>query len=79
MVSAMTYTEEEITMAKKCIINKWDYPPPYFFNKYFKRYESNEMEEESKEKNDKKKEKNILIGLHQRTLYSTNRRRLIQI
>ena len=58
MVSTMTYTEEEITMAKKCILNHWNYPPPDFFNKYFKRYENDE-EEESKEKNDKKKKKKI--------------------
>ena len=55
----MSYTEEEITMAKKCILNNWNYPPPDFFNKYFKKYEMNELEEESKEKNDKKKKKKI--------------------
>ena len=59
MVSAMTYTEEEINMAKRCLINNWNYPPPDFFNKYFKRYENNEIEEESKEKNEKKKKKKI--------------------
>ena len=59
MISAMSYTEEEITMAKKCILNNWNYPPPDFFNKYFKKYEMNELEEESKEKNDKKKKKKI--------------------
>ena len=59
MVSAMTYTEEEINMAKKCILNHWNFPPPDFFNKYFKKYEEDEIEEEAKEKNEKKKKKKI--------------------
>ena len=55
--SVMTYTEDEINMAKKCILNKWSYPPPDFFNKYFKRYEKNDIDEESKEKTSRKKKK----------------------
>ena len=27
------YTDEEIFMAKKCILNGWDFPPPNFFEK----------------------------------------------
>jgi hypothetical protein len=26
------YTDEEIYMAKKCILNKWEFPPPSFFD-----------------------------------------------
>ena len=57
MASPMSYTEEEINMAKKCILNDWNYPPPDFFNKYFQKYENDEIEEESKEKEKKKKKK----------------------
>ena len=47
------YNEEEIYMAKKCILNNWKYPPPEFFNNYFKKYEI--LEEKSSKKNKKKK------------------------
>ena len=59
--NGISFTEDEIYMAKKCILNKWNYPPPEFFNKYFKRYElnENEIEEETKEKSEKKKKKKI--------------------
>ena len=59
--SGMPFSEDEIYMAKKCILNNWNYPPPEFFNKYFRKYEinNNDIEEESKEKNGKKKKKKI--------------------
>ena len=59
--SGMPFTEDDIYMAKKCILNNWNYPPPDFFNKYFKKYENNnnDIEEESKDKSEKKKKKKI--------------------
>ena len=59
--SGMTFTEDDIYMAKKCILNNWNFPPPEFFNKYFKKYENNinDIEEETKEKSEKKKKKKI--------------------
>ena len=61
--NGISFTEDEIYMAKKCILNKWNYPPPEFFNKFFKKYEAieneNEIEEETKEKSEKKKKKKI--------------------
>ena len=50
----MTFTEDDIYMAKKCILNNWNFPPPEFFNKYFKKYENNinDIEEETKEKSE---------------------------
>ena len=47
--SVLMYSEEEIYMAKKCILNNWKYPPPDFFSKNFKKYE--EIKEEENEKN----------------------------
>ena len=35
--SILFYSEKEIFMAKKCMLNNWKYPPPEFFNDYFKR------------------------------------------
>ena len=35
--SMLFYSEKEIFMAKKCMLNNWKYPPPEFFNDYFKR------------------------------------------
>ena len=35
----LKYTEQEISMAKKCILNNWKYPPPDFFSQNFKKYE----------------------------------------
>ena len=60
MESCISYTEDEIYMAKKCILNKWNYPPTNFFNKYFRKYEDNntikdEYDEERKFINNKKK------------------------
>ena len=59
--SGMPFSEDDIYMAKKCILNNWNYPPPEFFNKYFRKYEinNNDIEEESKEKKGKKKKKKI--------------------
>ena len=62
--SVLMYTEDEIYMAKKCILNNWKYPPPDFFSKHFKKYDEllNAEEEEKKIKenlknNDKKSKK----------------------
>ena len=59
--SGMPFTEDDIYMAKKCILNNWNFPPPEFFNKYFRKYENNnhEIDEETKEKSEKKKKKKI--------------------
>lgn len=54
--SILSYSEEEILMAKKCILNNWKYPPPTFFDDYFKRYNnfniplSKDSNEETKKK-----------------------------
>ena len=37
--SILAYSEEDILMAKKCLLNSWKYPPPTFFDTYFKRFE----------------------------------------
>lgn len=37
--SILTYSEDDILMAKKCLLNNWKYPPPDFFDSYFKKYE----------------------------------------
>ena len=51
--SVLMYTEEEIYMAKKCILNDWKYPPPDFFSKHFKKYdELKSAEEEEKKANE---------------------------
>ena len=59
MESCISYTEDEIYMAKKCILNKWNYPPPNFFNKYFRKYEDNNDDIIDEEKSGKKKKKKI--------------------
>ena len=46
--SVLKYNEEEIYMAKKCLLNNWKYPPPDFFSKHFKKYEQLLTEEEEK-------------------------------
>ena len=45
--SVLYYSEKEIFMAKKCMLNNWKFPPPDFFNDYFKRTDIL-LEEESK-------------------------------
>ena len=50
---SIKYNEEEIYMAKKCILNNWKYPPPDFFDNNFKKYEI--VEENNDKKNKKKK------------------------
>jgi hypothetical protein len=30
------YTQEEILMVKKCLLNNWDFPPPYYFDDKYK-------------------------------------------
>ena len=35
--SILYYSEKEIFMAKKCMLNGWKYPPPEFFDEYFRR------------------------------------------
>jgi len=35
--SVLYYSEQEIFMAKKCMLNNWKFPPPEFFNDFFKR------------------------------------------
>ena len=62
--SVLMYTEEEIYMAKKCILNNWKYPPPDFFSKHFKKYEQMAVEEDEKKSenlknNEKVKKKKI--------------------
>ena len=63
--SVLMYTEEEIYMAKKCILNNWKYPPPDFFSKHFKKYEDLKNEENEIKNNNlkniiKKKKKSSL-------------------
>ena len=66
--SVLMYTEDEIYMAKKCILNNWKYPPPDFFTKHFKKYDEllNAEEEEKKInenlKNNEKKSKKSKIS-----------------
>ena len=63
--SVLMYTEEEIYMAKKCILNHWKYPPPDFFSKYFNKYEI-KNEEENKNvdlKGEEKKRKKKISAL----------------
>ena len=45
--SILYYSESEIFMAKKCILNNWKYPPPEFFNDYFKRTDKLMKEEQA--------------------------------
>ena len=58
--SVLMYSEEEIYMAKKCILNNWKYPPPDFFSKNFKKYE--EIKEEENEKNNNELKNNQKKG-----------------
>ena len=44
--SILFYSEKEIFMAKKCMLNNWKYPPPEFFNDYFKRTDKLMKEEQ---------------------------------
>ena len=53
--SVLMFTEEEIYMAKKCILNNWKYPPPEFFSKHFKKYEDLKNEENEIKNNNLKK------------------------
>ena len=45
--SILYYSESEIFMAKKYILNNWKYPPPEFFNNYFKRTDKLMKEEQA--------------------------------
>ena len=45
--SVLYYSEKEIFMAKKCMLNNWKFPPPEFFNDFFKRTDKL-LEEETK-------------------------------
>ena len=60
--SVLMYTEEEIYMAKKCILNNWKYPPPDFFKKYFDKYEilNNTEDEKGNNENIKNNEKKLI-------------------
>ena len=53
------YCEEEIQMAKKCLLNKWEFPPmEYLDQRYFEKKaleREKELQEEQEEKNKKKK------------------------
>jgi len=44
--SVLYYSEQEIFMAKKCMLNNWKFPPPEFFNDFFKRTDLLMEEEE---------------------------------
>jgi hypothetical protein len=37
----LEYSNEEIEMAKKCLLNKWEFPPPSFFEHYFQQKHTN--------------------------------------
>ena len=47
--SILSYSEEQISMAKKCLLNNWKYPPPSFFDKYFKKYEEDSEDEQQQQ------------------------------
>ena len=49
--SILYYSEQEIFMAKKCMLNNWKFPPPEFFNDFFKRTDLL-LEEEEKLNNE---------------------------
>ena len=53
--SILAYSEEEIFMAKKCILNNWKYPPPNFFDSAFKKYDEIIEKENTKNEGAKKK------------------------
>ena len=57
--SILFYSEQEIFMAKKCMLNNWKYPPPEFFNNYFKR--TDKLMEEERIYNDELLERQNLI------------------
>ena len=57
--SILFYSEKEIFMAKKCMLNNWKYPPPEFFDNYFKR--TDKLMEEEKAYNDELHKKQELI------------------
>ena len=55
--SILAYSDEEIFMAKKCILNNWKYPPPNFFDSSFKKYDDilNKTKNNNKNETSKKK------------------------
>ena len=57
--SILFYSEQEIFMAKKCMLNNWKYPPPDFFNSYFRR--TDKLMEEERTYNDELLERQNLI------------------
>ena len=59
--SVLYYSEKEIFMAKKCMLNNWKFPPPDFFNDFFKRTDKL-LEEEEKSNNELRlKQQKILM------------------
>ena len=64
--SILFYSEKEIFMAKKCMLNNWKYPPPEFFNDYFRR--TDRLREEEKKYNNELEERQNTI----RTKYELN-------
>ena len=58
--SVLYYSEKEIFMAKKCMLNSWKFPPPDFFNDYFKRTDIL-LEEEAKFNNELKLKKEKIL------------------
>ena len=59
--SVLYYSEKEIFMAKKCMLNNWKFPPPAFFNDFFKRTDL--ILEEEKKLNDELQAKKEQINL----------------
>ena len=57
--SILFYSEKEIFMAKKCMLNNWKYPPPEFFNDYFRRTDRL-LEEEKKYNNELQERQNTI-------------------
>ena len=59
------YTQEEILMVKKCLLNNWDFPPPsYFDDKYKGVYRPNIIKENNHKKSiDNKNTENNLFTL----------------
>ena len=64
--SILFYSEKEIFMAKKCMLNNWKYPPPEFFNDYFRR--TDRLMQEEKKYNKELEERQNTI----RTKYELN-------